>query len=414
MTVPAERGSAAAVQTGLRAMPRTVVALGVVSLFMDTSSEIIHSLLPVFLVTVIGASALSVGLIEGVAEATASIVKVFSGAISDWIGKRKALVLVGYGLAALTKPLFPLAGGIGIVLAARFIDRIGKGIRGAPRDALIADVTPPALRGAAFGLRQSLDTVGAFLGPLLAIVLMAVSGDDFRLVFWIAVIPAAVAVLVLAYGVHDPAMPAMPAGGAAQERRFPIRRSELARLDAAFWWLVAIASVLTLARFSEAFLLLAGQHAGMAVALVPAILVTMNIFYAASAYPFGRLADRVSRRGLLLLGIMLLIAADLVLAAASGVALVIAGAGLWGLHMGATQGLLSALVADAAPSDLRGTAFGLYSLVTGVALLAASVVAGALWSLAGPGATFVAGAAFAALAALGILARRAKPGAPTG
>ena len=403
VTAPAARDAAAPLRTGLRAMPRTVVALGLVSLFMDTSSEIIHSLLPVFLVTVIGASALSVGLIEGAAEATTSIVKVFSGVISDWTGRRKILVLAGYGLAALTKPLFPLAGGVGLVFAARFVDRVGKGIRGAPRDALIADVTPPALRGAAFGLRQSLDTVGAFLGPLLAIVLMAASGDDFRLVFWIAVIPAAIAVLVLVYGVHEPAE---PAGGAVQRRRFPIRRSELARLDAAFWWLVAIASVLTLARFSEAFLLLAGQEVGMAVALVPVILVAMNIFYAASAYPFGRLADRVSRPALLLVGIGLLIAADLVLATAGSIALIVAGAALWGLHMGATQGLLSALVADAVPSDLRGTAFGLYSLATGLALLAASVVAGALWSLFGPSATFVAGAAFAALAAIGIAAWR--------
>jgi MFS family permease len=407
MTAPAEPGAAAAVQGGLRAMPRTVVALGIVSLFMDTSSEIVHSLLPVFLVTVIGASALSVGLIEGVAEATTSIVKVFSGVISDWIGKRKALIVIGYGLAAVTKPLFPLAGGTGLVFTARFIDRIGKGVRGAPRDALIADVTPPELRGAAFGLRQSLDTVGAFVGPLLAMALMAASGDNFRLVFWIATIPAAFAVLILVYGVREPAM---PPGLAARGRRFPIRRSELARLDAAFWWLVAIASVLTLARFSEAFLLLAGQHAGMADALVPAIFVTMNLFYAASAYPFGRLADRVSRPALLLFGVALLVAADLVLATASGVLMVLAGAALWGLHMGATQGLLSALVADAVPDDLRGTAFGLYSLVTGVALLAASVVAGALWTAVGPGATFAAGAVFAALAGFGIAARRAGPG----
>ncbi len=392
---------------GLRAVPRTVVALGVVSLFMDTSSEIIHSLLPLFLVTVVGASALSVGLIEGIAEATNSITKVFSGAISDWLGKRKLLVLIGYGLAALTKPLFPLAGDVGTVLAARFIDRIGKGIRGAPRDALIADVTPPALRGTAFGLRQSMDTVGGFLGPLLAMVLMAATGDDFRLVFWFAVIPAAIAVIVIVYGVREPAAPV-----SAEPRRFPIQRSELARLDGAFWWLVGIASVLTLARFSEAFLLLAGQHIGMELALIPSILVAMNLVYAASAYPFGRLADRVSRRGLLLLGIVLLIAADLVLATAGSVPQIMVGAALWGLHMGATQGLLAALVADAVPADLRGTAFGLYSLVTGAALLLASVLAGALWSFSGPGATFIAGAMFAVLAVIGIAARPRPPGSP--
>lgn len=403
MTIRAEPESSSV--GGLRAMPRTVVALGFVSLAMDTSSELIHSLLPAFLVGVLGAGALSVGVIEGVAEATNAITKVFSGAVSDWLGKRKLLVLIGYGVAALTKPAFPLAGGISTVLAARFVDRVGKGIRGAPRDALVADVTPPALRGAAFGLRQSMDTVGAFLGPLLAIALMAASGDDFRAVFWVAVIPAAIAVLIVAFGVSEPA----PAA-ARERRRFPIRRSELARLDRDFWWLVGVASVLTLARFSEAFLLLAAQHAGLALALVPAILVTMNLVYAASAYPFGKLADRVSRQGLLLFGIAVLIAADIVLAAGGGILAVVVGAAIWGLHMGATQGLLSALVADAVPADLRGTAFGLFSLVTGAALLVASVVAGGLWSLAGPHATFAAGAVFAGLAGLGILMRgRRRP-----
>jgi MFS family permease len=406
MTAPAEQDAAARPLAGLRAVPRTVVALGLVSLFMDTSSESIHSLLPAFLVTALGASALSLGVIEGIAEATNSVTKVFSGAISDWLGRRKLLVLLGYGLAALAKPLFPLAGGADTVLLARFIDRIGKGIRGAPRDALVADVTPEAVRGTAFGLRQSMDTIGAFLGPLVAIALMAASRDDFRLVFWVAVIPACLAVLVVAYGVREPAALPRPAA-----RPFPIRPAELARLDAAFWWLVAIAGVLTLARFSEAFLLLDAQHAGMAIELVPLILVTMNIVYALSAYPVGRLADRVSRRGLLLSGILLLIAADLVLAGAHSVLLVLVGAAIWGLHMGATQGLLAALVADAVPGDLRGTAFGLYSLIAGAALLLASVVAGGLWSLSGPGATFIAGAVFAGLAAVGLMARRPRPAA---
>jgi MFS family permease len=385
------------------AVPRTVVALGMVSLFMDTSSEIIHSLLPAFMVTVLGVSALSVGIIEGIAEASTSITKIFSGAISDWIGRRKPLILLGYGLAALTKPLFPLAGGVGLVLAARFIDRIGKGIRGAPRDALIADVTPIAQRGTAFGLRQSMDTVGAFLGPMLAMLLMAASNDDFRLVFWVAVIPAAAAVLVVIYGVREPAAPR-----AGEPRRFPIRRAELARLSAGFWWLVGVATILTLARFSEAFLLLAAEHAGMKLALIPGILVTMNVVYAAAAYPFGRLSDRIGRRGLLLTGIGFLIAADIVLATADSVWQVVGGAALWGLHLGATQGLLAAMVVDTAPSHLRGTAFGLYSLITGGALLAASVLAGWLWTEFGPAATLMAGAVFAALAVLGIAIRRSN------
>ena len=391
---------------GLRSVPRTVIALGFVSLCMDPSSEIIHSLLPAFLVTVLGANALSIGIIEGAAEATTAIARIFSGALSDWLGKRKLLVLIGYGLAALTKPLFPLATGVGTVFIARFLDRIGKGIRGAPRDALIADVTPLELRGTAFGLRQSMDTVGAFLGPMLAILMMAATGGDFRFAFWIAVIPAALAVLLILYGVHEPAAP-----GEGERRQFPVRRAELARLGVEYWWLVGIATVLTLARFSEAFLLLAAQHAGMALALIPAVLVLMNIAYAASAYPFGRLADRKSRPNLLVMGIIFLITADIVLATAGSVWQVMAGAAVWGLHMGATQGLLSAIVADVVPADLRGTAFGLYSLITGAAMLAASIIAGSLWTAVGPAATFTAGAAFAVLSIIGVMLRRTN--APT-
>ncbi len=382
----------------LRSIPGSVVALGFVSLFMDISSEMIHSLLPVFLVSVIGASALSVGFLEGIAEATASITKIFSGVISDWVGRRKPLLLLGYGMAALTKPVFPLAGTLGAVLAARFLDRIGKGIRGAPRDALVAEVTPPDLRGAAFGLRQSMDTVGAFAGPALAMLLMVLSGDDFRLVFWVAVIPAFIAVAVIVFAVREPA-----AEPSAEPRRFPIRRSQLRRLDAVYWGVVALASVMTLARFSEAFLLLRAQSVGVEDAYAPLVLIVMNIVYAASAYPLGRLADRLDRRNLLALGVGLLILADLVLAAAGAPWTVLAGAAVWGLHMGATQGLLAVFVADAAPKDLRGTAFGLYNLVTGVALLAASALAGALWTLVGPAATFLAGAAFSAVAMLGLL-----------
>jgi MFS family permease len=389
--------------TEIRGIPRTVVALGLVSLFMDISSEIIHSLLPVFLVTALGASALSVGLIEGIAEAATPITKLFSGAISDWIGKRKPLVLLGYGLAAATKPLFPLASGVGTVFIARFVDRIGKGIRGAPRDALIGDVTPVELRGTAFGLRQTMDTVGAFVGPLLAMLIMAASSDDFRLVFWFAVVPAIVSVLLILYGVQEPVLPR-----ATERRPFPIQPSELRRLDLAYWWLVGIATILTLGRFSEAFLLLDAEYVGLAVALIPSVLVTMNVIYAASAYPFGRLSDAVSRRMLLALGAIFLIAADTVLATAGTPWQVFVGALLWGLHMGATQGLLSTLVVDAAPANLRGTALGIYNLITGMAFLAASVLAGSLWTAFGPAATFVAGGAFAGIALLGMLSLRSE------
>ena len=390
-------------KTGLRALPRAIWALGFVSMFMDISSEMIHSLLPVYLVTVLGASALTVGMIEGVAEATASITKVFSGAISDWVGKRKILAVIGYGLAALTKPIFPLATSIGWLVTARFVDRVGKGIRGAPRDALVADLAPPNLRGAAFGLRQALDTVGAFLGPGLAIVLMWLTFDNFRLVFWVAVIPALLCVLVLIFGVKEPERPA-----GLRKVKAPLSLAELRRMGPAFWWITAIATVFTLARFSEAFLILRAQSAGLAVALVPLVLVVMNVTYALAAYPLGALSDRVNKVTVLVFGIVVLIAADLFLAINGSLWSVAVGVVLWGLHMGFTQGLLASLVADTSPPELRGTGFGIFNLASGVALLLASVAAGYLWDAAGPAATFVAGAMIAALTLGGLLVVRAR------
>ena len=372
-------------------IPPAVWALGFVSLLMDVSSEMIHGLLPVFLVAGLGASALAVGLIEGAAEATALIVKVFSGALSDYVGRRKPLAALGYGLGALAKPLFALASSSGLVLAARLIDRVGKGIRGAPRDALVADLTPPQVRGAAFGLRQSLDTVGAFVGPLLAMGLMLAWANDFRAVFWVAVIPGALAVALLLAGVREP----------ARESRAPvnpIRREQLRRLSGAYWWVVGIGAVFTLARFSEAFLVLRAQEGGLPIALTPLVLVAMNVVYALAAYPFGRLSDRVGHRRLLALGLAVLIAADAALAWGNHGASVWAGIALWGLHLGITQGLLATMVADTAPADLRGTAFGLFNLVAGIAMLVASALAGLLWDAYGASLTFVAGAAFGALA----------------
>ena len=378
--------------SGPAAIPRSIWALGIVSLFMDLSSETIHSLLPVFMASALGASALTIGLVEGIAEATASITKVFSGALSDWIGRRKLLVVFGYGLAAVSKPLFPLAGTIGWVFAARFMDRIGKGIRGAPRDALIADIAPPDLRGASFGLRQSLDTVGAFAGPLLAVGLMVLTHDNFRLVFWIATLPAFLAVFVLLVGVEEPRS---VAGDDAVRK--PLRLSDLQDLDERYWWLVGVAAVFTLARFSEAFLVLRALGIGLDTAFVPLVLVVMNVVYTAAAYPVGALSDRIDRRNLLVIGFAVLALAELVLAAASGVGLLMVGVMLWGLHMGMTQGLLSALVADTAPAALRGTAFGMFNLAGGIALLLASGVAGWLWSAFGAATTFLAGAGFTVL-----------------
>jgi MFS family permease len=386
-----------------REIPGGVWALGLVSLLMDLSSEMIHALLPLYLVTAFGASMLTVGIIEGIAEATALIVKVFSGALSDWLGKRKLLTVLGYGLAAATKPIFPLAPTIGWLVAARFVDRIGKGIRGAPRDALIADLSPSPVRGASFGLRQSLDTVGAFLGPLVAIALMLLTANNFTLVFWIAVIPAFVCVAVLVLLVREPSRPA------EQTRaRAPFSRSELARLGPSYWLVVGLATVFTLARFSEAFLLLRAQSVGLALAWVPAMLVVMNIVYALAAWPAGELSDRLGRFGVLTVGFAVLVVADLVLAFGPGIAAVTLGVALWGLHMGLTQGLLAALVADTAPAALRGTAFGLFNFITGLAMLAASVLAGALWDAIGPQATFIAGAVITALALLAVPLARGR------
>ena len=373
-------------------LPAGVWVLGLVSMLMDMSSEMIHSLLPMFLVGTLGVSVLTVGLIEGVAESTALIAKVFSGALSDYLGRRKGLAVLGYAMGAASKPFFAMAASAGTVFAARFVDRIGKGIRGAPRDALLADITPTGLRGAAFGLRQSLDTVGAFVGPLVATALMLWWAGDFRAIFWVAAVPGVLAVLLLVAGIREAPKPA------AARPTSPIRREALSRLGAAYWRVVAIGGIFTLARFSEAFLVLRAQQLGVAAAWVPLVMVAMNVVYAGTAYPFGKLADSVSRHGLLAGGLVVLIAADLVIGAAADWRLLLVGVALWGVHMGMTQGLLAAMVADTAPPDLRGTAYGFFNLISGIAMLAASVIAGLLWDRLGAAFTFHAGAGFAALA----------------
>jgi len=387
-----------------RALPPGIWALGLVSMFMDISSELVHSLLPVFMVSVLGASMLTVGVVEGIAEATAAVTKVFSGAISDYFGRRKFLAVLGYGLAALTKPMFPLATSVAWVFAARFLDRVGKGIRGAPRDALVADIAPRELRGAAYGLRQALDSVGAFLGPLAAVALMALLANDIKAVLWVAVVPAFVAVAILVTAVHEPVRAQRPA-----DARAPLTLADAKRLPLRYWLIVLGGAVFTLARFSEAFLVLRAQELGLALGLVPLVLVVMNVVYAAVAYPAGAAADRMNAQALLAMGLAVLVVADLVLAAAASSAAALAGAALWGAHMGLTQGLLAKLVADSAPARLLGTAFGIFNLVGGGATLLASVIAGALWSEYGAQAAFLAGAGFAALAALGLAAYRTRP-----
>ncbi|MEG3143535.1 MFS transporter [Sphingomonas sp. RT2P30] len=383
---------------GRAAIPRTVWALGFVSMFMDISSEIIHALLPLFLTATLGVSVAMVGLIDGVAEATASITKVFSGYLSDRMGKRKPLILIGYGIGALSKPLFALAGTASVIMGARFADRTGKGLRGAPRDALVADVTPPEIRGRAFGLRQSIDTLGAFLGPLIAIAAMAAFANDMRAVFWIAVIPAGIAVLLVLVGVDDAKSPA-----AASDPRIPVRIADLRLLPRAFWSLVAIGAVFTLARFSEAFLILKANAEGLPLALTPLVLVVMNAVYMLAAYPLGGLSDRVSARTMLIWGLIVLVAADMALAMLPGIAGAFVGIALWGLHMATTQGLFAKLIADRSPVELRGSAYGIFNVISGLSLLAASVVAGIVWDAAGAAATFLLGAGCAGLALAGML-----------
>ncbi len=384
------------VEHSLRHIPSGIWVLGFVSLLMDISSEMIHSLLPLFMVTILGASTMAVGLVEGLAESLALVVKVFSGTLSDYLGKRKGLALFGYALGAFTKPLFAVASGVGLVLTARLLDRVGKGVRGAPRDAMVADIAPPQLRGAAFGLRQSLDTVGAFFGPLLAVGLMLLWANDFRAVFWVAVLPGLMAVALLLFGIHEAEHRQTSTG------RNPFRWDNLTRLASAYWWVVGFGAIFALARFSEAFLVLRAQHGGIPVALVPLVMVAMNLIYALSAYPFGKISDQMSHMKLLALGLLVLIAADLVLAMNDRWGAVLLGVGLWGLHMGMTQGLLATMVADTAPADLRGTAYGFFNLTSGLAMLIASVLAGFLWDQFGASFTFYAGAVFCGIAVMGL------------
>lgn len=377
-------------------IPKGVWVLGGVSMLMDVSSEMIHSLFPLFMATTLGISVLLIGLIEGLAEATALIIKVFSGALSDYLGKRKGLALLGYGLSALSKPLFAIASGAALVFAARMVDRVGKGIRGAPRDALVADITPPEIRGAAFGLRQSLDTVGAFLGPLLAVGLMLLWHNDFRAIFWMAAIPGVMAIVLLFLGLQEPSSPI------EHLRNNPVRRENWRRLGRIYWWVVGIGAVFTLARFSEAFLVLRAQQLSIPLAFIPLVMVAMNLLYAVSAYPFGKLSDRIRHSTMLQAGLLVLIAADIVLAASTHWTGLMLGVALWGIHMGMTQGLLAAMIANAAPVDLRGTAFGLFNLISGVALLLASLFAGVLWEFWGAASTFCAGAIMCVITLLGM------------
>jgi MFS family permease len=378
--------------------------LGVVSLLMDISSEMIQTLLPLYLVAGLGASAVAIGFIEGLSVAIATVTKLFSGMISDWTGKRKPLAVLGYGLGALSKPIFPLATSIGWVVVAKAVDRVGKGIRGTPRDALIADVTPPEIRGASFGLRKSLDTVGGFVGPLAAIGLMLVTDGNMIAIFWIAATPAFLAVALLIVGVKEPEQPPSPSKGMPRFR-------DAGRLNRAVWVVIAVSSLLTFPRFSEAFLLLKSQEAGLSLAWIPITMVVMHAVYGLTAYPAGYLSDRIGRRSLIALSLLFLIAADLALATAQTLPMLFVGIVLWGLHMGFSQGILSTLIADSAPQNLKGTAFGVFNLATGLTVILGNVAAGLLWEIYGSSSTFLAGAvmALASLAAVPLLSAARHP-----
>lgn len=388
---------------GRPGIPAGVWALGFVSLFTDLGSEMVHGLLPVFLAGTLGASAAVIGLIEGVAEAIPLLVRAVSGYFSDALGRRKPLVVLGYGLAAASKPLFPLATSVATVAGARFCDRVGKGIRGAPRDALLSDLSPPGARGASFGLRQSMDTLGAVAGPMVAIGLMLAFDGDIRTVLWFAVIPGVVAVSLLVLAVRE------PSGTRERTERLPITRDGMASLGGPFWSLVVLGLLMSLARFSEAFLVLRASERGLGETWVPMVLVVMSLVYTLTAYPAGRLSDRVGRTGILVWGMGALVAAHGVLALAASPGIVLVGVGLWGLHLGMTQGILAALVAETAPGRHLGTAFGIMSVVSGVGVLAASLMAGLLWDRFAPPVPFWTGAALA-VAALAVAATRRPAG----
>lgn len=386
-----------------RAIPATVWMLGFVSLLMDVSSEMIQTLLPLYLVSGLGASVLAVGFIEGLSVAIATLTKFLSGVLADWSQRNKPLLVLGYGLGAVSRLIFPLAGSIDLIVMAKAVDRVGKGIRTAPRDALIAGVTPPEIRGASFGLRKSLDTVGGFLGPLLAIAVMVLVAGDMVTVFWVAAIPAVLAVGILIFAVHEPE--------AARHSKGPgFRLADALRLNRAVWAVIGIAALLMLARFSEAFVLLKALEAGFAPAWVPLSMVIMHAAYGLTAYPVGHLSDRIGREGLLICGLGFLIAAHLVLAFADSVAIYMAGAVLWGLHMGFSQGLLGAMIAETTPGHLKGTAFGTFNLVTGVVVLLGNTAAGWLWQSQGTHVPFLAGAGLSAVAMLFIGVRMRRSG----
>jgi len=369
-------------------IPRTVWVLGFVSLLMDISSEMIHALLPLFMAGTLGASAIWIGLVEGIGEGTALIAKVFSGVVADRFGHKKRLVFAGYFLGVISKPVFALAGSMPVVLAARFFDRIGKGLRGAPRDAIVADVTDESIRGAAYGLRQSLDAAGAFVGPLLAALLLLLWTEELRSIFWIALIPGAACLALILFGVEDNVTPTVNTKHIAWKDLKIV-------ITPAFVQLVILGTLFSLARFSNAFIVLRAADIGIEHAWIPMTVVLMNIAFSLSSYPFGKLADKLNPMKLLALGMVLLALANLLFAYAANYRILAAGIVLFGMHLGATQGIFSTIISEIAPSEVRATAFGIFNFFSGLALLASGLVAGSLWEYMGAQYCFGGGVVFA-------------------
>jgi len=381
----------------LKKIPKSIWTLGIVSLFMDISSEIIHSLLPIFMVSILGSSIIAIGIVEGISEATFLLIRIFSGVLSDYLGKRKIISVIGYGISALSKPLFPLANSVSLILIARFFDRLGKGVRESPRDALIGDIAPKSIRGACFGLRQSLDTIGALIGPIVAILGLLIFSNNIRAILWVSVIPAILSVVIFIVGIHD-----VEHKYTEDEKTFIFKFKNIFKIGTEYWQIVLIGGLLNLARFSDAFLILKAYELGLPITYVPLVMVLMNCFYAVSSYPAGILSDNINRKFILIIGIVFLIIADLVLAFTDSTWMLALGVGFWGMHMAFTKGILDAMVTDTASIRLLGSAYGIFNFVCGIAVLFASIISGVLWQVYGPFYSFSVGAFLAFLACLSL------------
>jgi MFS family permease len=372
-------------------LSRNVWVAGWVSFFMDVSSEMVYPLVPLFLSSTLGVSKSVVGLIEGIAEATASLLKLFSGVIADRFGKNKLLMGFGYGISTASRPILALASGWGMVFLARFTDRAGKGIRTAPRDAIIAASTPPGQLGLAFGFHRALDTAGAVVGPAVALAILAVWAADFRLVFWLSVVPGVLAVALIVWFIE--------ADGRVRPAQAALAWS-LRGFDDRFWEFLLVIGLFSLGNSSNAFLILKAEQVGTSPAWISGIYVGYNALYALMSVPGGLLADRVGMRRMIIVGLGLFAAVYAGIALASTPQQIAALFLCYGIYMGLTEGVQRAYLATLAPKERTATAFGLYHMVVGIAILPASLFAGVLWDTVGPAAPFLFGAGMAALAAV--------------